>query len=187
MNSNKINARCLLNINANIKAMISINPIIRIDPLMAVIIIIITTNTIGRLVRSAVLMNPPTRSCSQECLIRSIPIWCVVFDASTQCNIRLFFHFFFFFVSNRQLSDALKAYAPVTFLNYLGEGRARVTFDDERGAAAVMAATTNGELTIVEGVSIGLRYTAHVTTKRRNVSHSSGDDWICSGVGTGAR
>jgi hypothetical protein len=101
--------------------------------------------------------------------------------------MQLFFFFFFFsFFFRRQLSDALKAYAPVTFLNYLGEGRARVTFDDQRGAAAVMAATTNGEL-MVEGVSIGLRYTAHVTTKRRTVSHSSGDDWICSGVGTGAR
>lgn len=102
------------------------------------------------------------------------------------CFALLCFFFFFFHLLFCQLSDTLKAYAPVTFLTYLGEGRARVTFDDERGAAAVMAAATKGEL-IVDGLSIGLRYTAHVTPKRRSVSHSSGDDWICSGVGTGAR
>lgn len=183
MTSNRTNARCLLSINANSKAMISINLISRIDPLMV---------NIGLLARSALVLltNPPTRSCSQECLIHSIPIWCVVLDSSlvhyacARAHIAVFSSFFFLF--SCQLSDALKAYAPVTFLNYLGEGRARVTFDDEHGAAAVMAASTNGELTVA-GVSICLRYTAHVTTKRRNVSHSSGDDWICSGVGIGAR
>lgn len=64
------------------------------------------------------------------------------------------------------------------YLSHLGDGRARVTFEDERGAAAVMAGT-GGTLEIA-GASIQMRYTANIAAKRR--THST-DDWICSAVG----
>jgi hypothetical protein len=143
--------------------------------LMAVGIIIITQRN-RRHKRSAddptnTLMLTKVPDSLQSDLVRSL----------TRRMQFLFFRFFFFFsFSTRQLSDALKAYAPITYLNYLGDGRARVTFEDERGAAAVMAGT-DGTLDDRAGASIQMRYTAHVTT---NDAHTHTDDWICSAVGT---